>query len=135
MRKRYNEKVENVDFEKLRKCLKDHGIKKTELAIMCGYDRNYIEKNVLQRHFLNTHVRDILTYAYKIDPSEYMDIQPKEIINAEDDDMYTFCLSFNGKLLKKMAIKSMEEHTSIEDFVFKCIIEGIGDKILEEDEK
>lgn len=44
MRKRYNEKVENVDFEKLRKCLKDHGIKKTELAIMCGYDRNYIEK-------------------------------------------------------------------------------------------
>lgn len=132
MRKRYNEKVENVDFEKLRKCLKDHGIKKTELAIMCGYDRNYIEKNVLQRHFLNTHVRDILTYAYKIDPSEYMDIQPKEIINAEDDDMYTFSFSFNGKLLKKMAIKSMEEHTTIEDFVFKCIIEGLGDKILEE---
>jgi hypothetical protein len=132
MRKRYNEKVENVDFEKLRKCLKDHGIKKTELAIMCGYDKNYIEKNVLQRHFLNTHVRDILTYAYKIDPSEYMDIQPKEIINAEDDDMYTFGFSFNGKLLKKMAIKSMEEHTTIEDFVFKCIIEGLGDKILEE---
>lgn len=101
MRKRYNEKVENVDFEKLRKCLKDHGIKKTELAIMCGYDQNYIEKNVLQRHFLNTHVRDILTYVYKIDPSEYMDIQPKEIINAEDDDMYTFGFSFNGKLLKK----------------------------------
>lgn len=132
MRKRYNEKVENVDFEKLRKCLKDHGIKKTELAIMCGYDKNYIEKNVLQRHFLNTHVRDILTYAYKIDPSEYMDIQPKEIINAEDDDMYTFGFSFNGKLLKKMAIKSMEEHTTIENFVFKCIIEGLGDKILEE---
>lgn len=132
MRKRYNEKVENVDFEKLRKCLKDHGIKKTELAIMCGYDQNYIEKNVLKRHFLNTHVRDILTYAYKIDPSEYMDIQPKEIINAEDDDMYTFGFSFNGKLLKKMAIKSMEEHTTIEDFVFKCIIEGLGDKILEE---
>nr|DAP70403.1 MAG TPA: Regulatory protein-modification, helix-turn-helix, transcriptional regulato, DNA [Caudoviricetes sp.] len=132
MRKRYNKKVENVDFEKLRKCLKDHEIKKTELAIMCGYEKNYIEKNVLQRHFLNTHVRDILTYAYKIDPSEYMDIQPKEIINAEDDDMYTFGFSFNGKLLKKIAIKSMEEHTTIEDFVFKCIIEGLGDKILEE---
>lgn len=73
-----------------------------------------------------------MTYAYKIDPSEYMDIQPKEIINAEDDDMYTFGFSFNGKLLKKMAIKSMEEHTTIEDFVFKCIIEGLGDKILEE---
>lgn len=135
MRKRYNEKVENVDFEKLRKCLKDHGIKKTELSIMCGYDKNYIEKNVLQRHFLNTHVRDILTYVHKIDPSEYMDIQPKEIINAEDDDMYTFGFSFNGKLLKKMAIKSMEEHTTIEDFVFKCIIEGLGDEILEEHKK
>lgn len=134
MRKRYNEKVENVDFEKLRKCLKDHGIKKTELAIMCGYDKNYIEKNVLQRHFLNTHVRDILTYAYKIDPSEYMDIQPKEIINAEDDDMYTFGFSFNGEFLKKLAIKSMEEHITIEDFMVKCIVEGIGDKILEERE-
>lgn len=132
MRKRCNEKIENVDFEKLMKCLKDHGIKQRELSIACGYYPEYIEKNVLQRHFLNTHVRDILTYAYKIDPSEYMDIQPKEIINAEDDDMYTFCFSFNGKFLKKMAIKSIEEHTTIEDFVFKCIIEGLGDKILEE---
>lgn len=133
MRKRYNEKVENVDFEKLRECLKKHGIKKTELAIMCGYDQNYIEKNVLQRHFLNTHVRDILTYAYKIDPSEYMDIQPKEVTDTEDDDIYTFTISCNGNFLKKMAIKSMEEHTTIEDFMFKCILKEIGDKILEEE--
>lgn len=143
MRKRCNEKIENVNFEKLRKCLKDNGIKQRELSIVCGYYPEYIEKNVLQRHFLNKHVSDVLTYAYKIEPSEYMDIQskevtntadiqPKEIINAEDDDMYTFGFSFNGKLLKKMAIKSMEEHTTIEDFVFKCIIEGLGDKILEE---
>lgn len=135
MRKRYNEKVENVDFEKLRKCLKDHGIKKTELAIMCGYDQNYIEKNVLQRHFLNTHVRDILINAYKIDPSEYMDIQPKEVTDTEDDDIYTFTISCNGNFLKKMAIKSMEEHTTIEDFMFKCILKEIGDKTLEENEK
>lgn len=146
MKKRYNEKIENVDFEKLRKCLKDHGITQGELSIVCGYYPDYIEKNVLRRKFLNTHVRDVLTYAYKIDPSEYMDTQPKEIINtvdilpkeiinAEDDDMYTFGFSFNGKLLKRMALKSIEENITVQDFVFKCIIEGIGDKILEEDEK
>ena len=132
MKKRCNEKIENVDFEKLRKCLKDHGIKQRELSIVCGYYPEYIEKNVLQRHFLNKHVSDVLTYAYKIDPSEYMDTQPKEVTNAEDDKMYTFTISCNGKFLKKLAIKSMEEHTTIEDFVFKCILKEIGDKILEE---
>lgn len=146
MRKRYNEQVENVDFEKLRKILKDRGITQRELSIVCGYYPGYIEKNALRRNFLNTHVRDVLTYAYKIDPSEYMDTQPKEIIstvdilpkeiiNAEDDDMYTFGFSFNGKLLKRMALKSIEENITVQDFVFKCIIEGIGEKILEEDEK
>ena len=143
MRKRCNEKIENVDFEKLRKCLKDNGIKQKELSIVCGYYLYYIENNVLRRHFLNKHVSDVLTYAYKINPSEYMDTQPKEIINtvdilpkevtnAEYDEMYTFTISCNGKFLKKMAIKSMEEHTTIEDFVFKCILKEIGDKILEE---
>lgn len=132
MRKRCNEKIENVDFEKLRKCLKDHGIKQKELSIVCGYYPDYIEKNVLQRHFLNKHVSNVLAYAYKIDPSEYMDTQPKEVTNAEDDKMYTFTISCNGKFLKKLAIKSMEEHTTIEDFVFKCILKEIGDKILEE---
>lgn len=132
MKKRCNEKIENVDFEKLRKCLKDHGIKQRELSIVCGYYPEYIEKNVLQRHFLNKHVSDVLTYAYKIDPSEYMDTQPKEVTNAEDDKMYTFTISCNGKFLKKLAIKSMEEHITIEDFVFKCILKEIGDKILEE---
>lgn len=135
MRKRCNEKVENVDFEKLRKCLKDHGIKQKQLSIVCGYYPEYIKKNVLQKHFLSKHVSDVLTYAYKIDPSEYMDTQPKEVTNAEDDKMYTFTISCNGKFLKELAIKSMEEHTTIEDFVFKCILKEIGDKILEEYEK
>lgn len=146
MRKRCNEKIENVDFEKLRKCLKDHGIKQRELSIVCGYYPNYIEKTVLQRHFLNKHVSDILTYAYKIDPSEYMDTQPKEIINtadilpkeiinAEDDNMYTLTISFNGELLKRLALKSIKENITVEGFVFKCIINGIDDKILEENEK
>lgn len=146
MNKRCNEKVENVDFEKLRECLKNHGIKQSELSIVCGYNRSYVGKHVLRDHSLNKHVSNVLTNAYKIDPSEYMDTQPKEIINtvdilpkeiinAEDDDMYTFGFSFNGKLLKRMALKSIEKNITVQDFVFKCIIEGIGDKILEENEK
>lgn len=62
MRKRYNEKVENVDFEKLRKCLKDHGIKQRELSIVCGYYPDYI-KEALRKHILNKHVSNVLTYA------------------------------------------------------------------------
>lgn len=146
MRKRYNEKVENVDFEKLKKCLKDHGITQKELSIVCGYYPDYIKDVTLPRHFLNTHVRDVLTYAYKIEPSEYIDTQskevinpvdtqPKEVINAVDDDIYTLAFSFNGKLLKKMALKSIEENITVQDFVFNCIIKGIGDKTLEESEK
>lgn len=142
MRKRYNEKVENVDFEKLRKCLKKHGIKQSELSIVCGYNRSYVGKHVLRDHSLNKHVSNVLTNAYKIDPSEYMDTQLKEVtntademVNAEDDDRYTFAFSFDGKLLKRMALKSIEENITVQDFVFKCIIEGLGDKILEENEK
>ena len=132
MRKRDNRIVENVDFEKLRECLKKHGIKQKELSIVCGYYPEYIEKNTLRKHYLTQHVRDVLTYAYKVDPSEYFDTQPKEVDNTEDDDMYTLTFSFNGKLLKKMALKSIEENITVQDFVFNCIIKGIGDKILEE---
>lgn len=142
MNKRCNEKVENVDFEKLRECLKNHGIKQSELSIVCGYNRSYVGKHVLRDHSLNKHVSNVLTNAYKIDPSEYMDTQLKEVtntademVNVEDDDMYTFGFSFNGKLLKRMALKSIEKNITVQDFVFKCIIEGIGDKILEENEK
>lgn len=151
MRKRYNEQVENVDFEKLRKCLKDHGITQRELSIVCGYYPGYIEKNALRRNFLNTHVRDVLTYAYKIDPSEYTDAQPKyvckidpdeyidiqskEVTDTEDDDIYTLTFSCDGEFLKKLAIKSLEEHITVEDFMVKCILEGIGEKFLEENEK
>lgn len=135
MRKRYNEQVENVDFEKLRKCLKDHGITQRELSIVCGYYPDYIKDVALPRHFLNTHVRDVLTYAYKIDPSEYTDTQSKEVTDTEDDDIYTLTFSCDGEFLKKLAIKSLEEHITVEDFMVKCILEGIGDKILEESEQ
>ena len=145
MRKRDNRIVENVDFEKLRECLKKHGIKQKELSIVCGYYPDYIKKNTLRKHYMTQHVRDVLTYAYKVDPSEYIDTQPKDVINPVDaqpkevdnteDDMYTLIFSFNGKLLKKMALKSIEENITVQDFVFNCIIKGIGDKILEESEK
>jgi hypothetical protein len=145
MRKRCNEKVENVDFEKLKKCLKDHGIKYTDLSTVCGYYPNYIKDVALPRNFLNTHVRDVLTYAYKIDPSEYIDTQPKEVINtedtqqkevanAEDDEMYTFTFSINWKLLKRLTMLSIKEHITIEGLVSKFIIKGIGEKIVEESE-
>ena len=50
MRKRDNRIVENVDFEKLRECLKKHGITQKELSIVCGYYPEYIEK----KHFKKT---------------------------------------------------------------------------------
>ena len=157
MRKRDNRIVENVDFEKLRECLKKHGITQKELSIVCGYYPEYIEKNTLRKHYMTQHVKDVLTYAYKVDPSEYIDTQPKEVTNPVDaqpkyykfdpseyfdtqkkevanteDDVYILTLSLNGKLLKKMALKSIEENITVQDFVFNCIIKGIGDKILEE---
>lgn len=132
MRKRYNEKVENVDFEKLRKCLKDRGIKQRELSIVCGYYPDYIKK-ALRKHVLNKHVSNVLTYAYKIDPSEYIDTQPKEVtISEEDDDMYTLTFSIHEQLLKRLAMQSMKEHITIDDLVTKIIIKGIDEKILEE---
>lgn len=138
MRRRDNRIVENVDFEKLRKCLKKHGITQKELSIVSGYYPEYIEKNTLRKHYLTQHVRDVLTYAYKIDPSEYIDTQPKEAIstvnaqlkevaNTEDDDIYKCAFSCNGDFLKKLALVSIKEHMSIEDFVFVCISKGIKD--------
>ena len=73
-----------------------------------------------------------MTYAYKVDPSEYIDTQPKKVINTEDDDIYTLTFSCDGEFLKKLAIKSLEEHITVEDFMVKCILEGIGEKYLEE---
>jgi hypothetical protein len=125
MNKRCNERVENVDFEKLRKCLKNHGIKQSELSIVCGYNRSYVSKHVLRDHSLNKHVSNVLTNAYKIDPSEYMNTQLKGVTNTADEMV-------DGKLLKRLALKSIEENISVQDFVFKCIIEGLGDKISEE---
>lgn len=84
MNKRNNTRVENVDFEKLRKCLENHGISLRELSKVCGYYPDYMSSNVFTRKFLNTHVRDVLTYAYKVDPSEYIDTQPKEVANTAD---------------------------------------------------
>ncbi len=103
------------------------------------------QKNTLRKHYLVKHVSDVLTYAYKIDPSEYIDTQPKEVINtedtqqkkvanAEDDEMYTFTFSLNWKLLKRLTMLSIKEHITIEGLVSKFIIKGIGEKIVEESE-
>ena len=132
MNKRWKERVENVDFEKLRECLKNHGIKQKELSIVCGYYPDYIKKNTLRKHYLNKHVSDVLTYAYKVDPSEYIDTAETTISDnntmettASNDDSYKCTISCNGEFFKKLAFASINKHISIEDFIFDCILEGL----------
>ena len=57
----------------------------------------------------------------------YVGEEPQD--NAED--MYTLSFAFNGEFLKKLACASRDRHMSIEDYMYNCIIEGIGDKILD----
>ena len=52
-----------------------------------------------------------------------------------DEDMYTYTFSFNGKFLKKLALASINKHMSISDLVNNSLIEGVGDKILDDEEK
>ena len=54
-------------------------------------------------------------------------------ITASDDDIYKYWFSFNGEFLKRLAVASMNEHISISDFIFKCLVEGVGDKILDDE--
>jgi transcriptional regulator with XRE-family HTH domain len=49
---------------------------------------------------------------------------------ASNDDIYKYTFSFNGEFLQRLALASINEHMSIDDFVHKCLIGGIGDKIL-----
>ena len=126
MRKRCNEKVENVDFEKLRKCLKNHGITQKELSIVCGYYPGYIEDNTLRKHYLNKHVSNVLTYAYKIDPSEYIDTQPKEVISTKDDGQ--LALRINKDLIKKFRNWAFYNKMSQKDAMEKILSEYLDGK-------
>lgn len=45
---------------------------------------------------------------------------------ASDDDTYRFIVSINGEFLKRLAMASLNEHMSIEDFIFDCIWKSIN---------
>lgn len=148
---RDNTRIENVDFTKLNEILNKKGIRRAELSRRCGYYSYYVKDHVFKEKKLNLTVVNILERVYGISLDEYCyektkkstsnattisteDTQPKEVTDTEDDDKYIVGFSCNGEFLKKLAIKSMEENLTIQNFMFKCIIEGIGDKILEERE-
>lgn len=126
MNNRCNERVKNVNFEKLRKCLKNHGIKQKELSIVCGYYPGYIEKNALRKRYLNKHVSNVLTYAYKIDPSEYTDTQPKEVISTKDDGQ--FSLRINKDLIAKFRNWAFYNEVSQKEAMEKILSEYLDGK-------
>ena len=45
---------------------------------------------------------------------------------ASDDDTYKFIVSINGEFLKRLAMASLNEHTSIENFIFDCIWKSVN---------
>ncbi len=126
MNKRCNERVENVDFEKLRECLKKHGITQKELSIVCGYYPEYIKKNTLRKHYLNKHVSNVLTYAYKVDPSEYIDTQPKEVISSKDNGQ--LALRIDKKLIAKFRNWAFFNELSQKEAMEKILSEYLDGK-------
>ena len=134
MRKRDNSIVKNVDFTRLNEILEEKRIRKTELSRECGYDSDYVSKHVFKEKKLNYTVADTLDQEYGISPDEYCyektDTTASNNDTTEttdsDDDIYKCTMSINGEFLKKLALASMNEHMSIEDFIFDCILKCIN---------
>ena len=133
MRKRDNSIVENVDFTRLSEILRKKHIKWSKLSRKCGYDDSgYVRKNVFGRERLNWTVADTLEKVYGISPDEYCYAEKNASNNdtskttASDDDTYKFIVSINGEFLKMLAMASLNEHKSIEDFIFDCIWKSVN---------
>lgn len=135
MRKRDNSIVENVDFTRLSEILRKKHIKWSKLSRKCGYDDSgYVRKNVFGRERLNWTVADTLEKVYGISPEQYCyEKEEKSTSNndtakttASDDDTYKFIVSINGEFLKRLAMASLNEHMSIEDFIFDCISKSVN---------
>ncbi len=131
MRKRDNSIIKNVDFTKLNKILNEKGIRRAELSRRCGYYSYYVKDHVFKEKKLNWTVANMLEKVYGISPDEYCYAE-KNTSNddtmettASDDDTYKFTLLLNGKFLKELASASINEHMSIEDFIFDCIVKGL----------
>ena len=135
MRKRDNSFIKNVDFTKLDEILREKHIKRAELSRRCGYDDSeYVRKNVFGKKKLNWTVVNTLERVYGISPNEYCYVQKEKSIRnndtmeatASNDDSYKFIFSCNDEFLKKLALASINEHMSIEDFIFDCIWKSVN---------
>lgn len=134
MRKRDNSFIKNVDFTKLNEILREKGIAKAELSRRCGYNSGYVKDTVFREKKLNWTVANMLERVYGISLDEYCYEKTETTISdndttettASNDDIYKYTMSFNGEFLKKLALASMNEHLSIEDFIFDCILKGIN---------
>lgn len=131
---RDNSRIENVDFNRLNEIIKEKGISKADLSRRCGYCSGHVKNHVFKEKKLNWTVANMLERVYGISPDEYCYEKTETTISdndttettASNDDIYKYTMSFNGELLKKLALASMNEHLSIEDFIFDCILKGIN---------
>ena len=130
----------NVDFDKLNKILHEKGISRAELSRESGHCKSYVKDNVFARKRLSETVADVLQKKYGVHPDEYKktgatasndDITET---TASNDRIYKYTFSFNGEFLERLALASLKEHMSIDAFVEKCLVEGIGDKIIDADD-
>ena len=121
--------IENVDFDRLNKILEWEDITRSELSRRCGYYDGYITKHVFGEKRLNQTVANTLEKAYGVSPNEYT--YKKEEESTSNDDMYGFTIKLNGKLLKELALKSVINHISVEDFVLNCVLNEIGERTKE----
>ena len=131
---RNNSSVNNVDFTKLNKILKEKGIRRRDLSRRCGYYSDYVKDHVFREKKLNWTVANMLERVYGISPNEYCYVQKEKSTSnndtakttASDDDIYKFIVSINGEFLKRLAMASLNEHMSIEDFIFDCIWKSVN---------
>lgn len=131
---RDNSSVKNVDFTRLNKILKEKGIRRRDLSRRCGYYSDYVKDHVFREKKLNWTVANMLERVYGISPNEYCYVQKEKSTSnndiakttASDDDTYKFIVSINGEFLKRLAMASLNEHMSIEDFIFDCIWKSVN---------
>lgn len=131
---RDNSSVKNVDFTRLNKILNEKGIRRAELSRRCGYYPYYVKDHVFKEKKLNWTVANMLEKVYGISPDEYCYEKTETTASSNDttettdsdDDIYKCVFLCNGDFFKKVALASIKEHMSIEDFVFDCIWKSIN---------
>lgn len=130
---RDNNFIENVDFDRLDEILKEKGVTKAELSRRCGYYTEYVSKHVFRKKRLTQTVANTLEKVYGVSPDEYTYKETEKTISNDDAtettasnyDTYEFTIKLDGELLKELALKSVINHISVEDFVRACVINGI----------